>query len=226
MKASQTFLVSSFAVLAFAGCTVGPSAVIHPEIPTTPEQAKPVSKDPLDAASHKLIMAAQSRIAQLPTDGVFGISRVPTFHGTRALIDETVGGEGYAAYKQLAENHMVLLVSYGQFGENGVAKRVRYIPIDQINPSGREPDRLGVEKFPNLAPASASKLWASKDDTLIVRLPENPKVVVELQKIYSDNPKCQNCHSEIASGKPIGVIAVGRVPLGLAVPPPANANGG
>lgn len=228
MKTSTLLLSSSFGILAFAGCVQPPLALIHPEIPdvgqcrTTQEATRP---DPLDEASRRLLLAAEGRIAQLPTDGVFGLSRVPTFHGTRALIDETVGEDGLAAYNLLSNHHAVVLNSFGEFDKTGAPQRMRYIPIQRLQPVEGRPDPKALQELQELAPQSAAQLMASKGDSLIVRLPSNVKAVIELKKVYSSNNKCQSCHAEVGTGKPVGIIAVTRVPSLPDIPPPATESG-
>lgn len=160
--------------------------------------------------------AFSERMIGTPTDGDFGMRRLPAIH-IRELLRHHDVSEPLAA---ISKDHYFGVFATGVI-KDGVPSRFNtqsgYWNLEQMPwewygsmRAAYDSEAAFVPKYLNPA---ASKLLKMKRQQAHFEEPfvGGRRVVIEARKIFASSDACLKCHADVKRGEPIGVIGLARI---------------
>ncbi len=166
----------------------------------------------------EFLSQASTIIREDPTDGRFGIARMPTLHGRTSFDGDNPAQKGVIeAWNLLAKDYYLALVSWGNFNEAGNPSRMTtmsahyqlsYSPLNDSEAANKAQMKLMQE----VGPEGAAKLMKSGKKSSESKMDYAGKeAIIQYRSVYPSSDKCLGCHANVAKGKPIGVLALVRI---------------
>ncbi|MBX3114227.1 MAG: hypothetical protein KF836_06645 [Fimbriimonadaceae bacterium] len=184
--------------------------------------ALPAGLDDEIPADKKLAMEflanAEKILQQDPTDGRFGLSRMPGIHGRPAFrVNDPAEKDAADEWKKLTDDFVPAVLSFGLFDEKGTPKRkgfmYSYYHLNHTNFIENQDYFKAERKFSDeVAPAAAKKLFLSGEKTATTEMDyAGRKAMIEMRMVTAPSDKCMSCHEGVSAGKPIGVLTLLRI---------------
>lgn len=157
-------------------------------------------------------------LRQDPRDDVFGLRRIPTLHGRSSFVSsEESEKKAYSLFNALSKDNTIALASWGQF-KNGKFQRMTVLGANNQLNHVTDENPLGLPEvqsdfFSKSGPDGALDLYLSghQKGEAISKVGDT-MTKINFRAVFASSQKCMRCHEEPPKGKPIGVIALIRVP--------------
>lgn len=180
--------------------------------PAVDRETQPNSE--ADGKAEKFLEWVESILNELPTDGQFGISRVPRLHGT----DLREGGlnrpDGALPknqnFQELSKDYLLWFQTWSS-SESADTMRVRRWG------EGKGGDAKDALQFYKTLYGTETKkkildfLGSHKKSGRLTLTSGSHKMTMNLRAIYASSEKCYSCHTNVKKGDPIGVVTLTRV---------------
>lgn len=200
MKLTLTAL--SFAVIVLATAALVPA-----------QRAGALTTD--QELADNLMDEVEAVLSEAPTDGRFGVRRIDFVVHSRSFRDRVGNQKGAAAYEALNKRQAFWIITFGQIGSTGPAKRVRR--ADQPAIAGRT--RLGgvdslaaYERTILDLKGKAADLARSGKKTIkesgYILFPPNRSIIEA--RVIRAKAECLSCHTDVKAGGAVGVAAIVR----------------
>lgn len=177
---------------------------------------KPPTPDELSAS---FLKGAEKILQEDPTDGRFGINRLPTLHDRQYFDGRKPNEKAVSdAWDALGQDNYMALVSFGRFDKDGAPGRrgvmsghyqLNWAPLVKSNAFFDAENQFNQ----HVAPEGAKRLWNSRamQSRTEMRYVDRT-AIVQFRKVMPSSPKCFSCHTDGSMDKPLGVLALIRVP--------------
>lgn len=153
-----------------------------------------------------------------PSDGRFGLSRLPTVHGRQYFDDRKPREKACVeAWQGLAIGNALALKALGNFDDKGVSQDSRqmsgHYTLNHV-PFSVEAGNADAENewHRHWAPGMATDLYNSRRNIATQEFTYGKhKATVVMRKVFPSSDSCLKCHTDVKKGKPIGILALLRV---------------
>jgi hypothetical protein len=153
----------------------------------------------------------------MPKSPEFGMQRLPTIHEKQAFhSDQEPEKRASELIDKVAGSNFIALMSYGDFRSGTPDRQSTMSGYYQLNfaPLVKSDKFFDAEKqFHASAKEAAAKLYASGKNVARFSMDyAGIPAAVNLKAVFPSSQQCLSCHKTAEKGKPIGILALIRVP--------------